>query len=114
MSASNYNWVCFRCHFSMRQAKTSPRVPKCRECGGDCHCLGYKVKVPQKDDAVSWKRLRTSCREIEAEERQRRAVDRAKRKHWLEQEIIRFEAMDENRDRRRLIESLREELSTLP
>lgn len=113
MAASNYNWVCFRCHFSTRQAKTSSRVPKCGECGGDCYCLGYKVEVPRKKDTDGWKRLRASCRQLEAARQDRNEIIRVQNKHWLEKEIIRLEAMEENRDRRRTIKSLQEELNDL-
>lgn len=111
MSASNHNYVCFGCRTAIRYPKTTPHPPKCRECGAECFCLGYKVEIPKHDDIKVWRELRAEC------ERRAMASDEAislkgvRRKHFVEQEIRRLRELPDNRDRTRQIKKLEEELA---
>ena len=113
MSASNYNWVCFSCRYHTRAAKTSNKIPKCQECNRECFCLGYKVEIPKKNDTRSWKKLRIDCQKRHSKNQENMEVYLVKRKHELEKEIIRLEPRSENKDIKRLIKKLKDELESL-
>ena len=110
MSASNYNWVCFECQFSTRQAKVSKKTPKCNECGGDCFCLGYKVEIPKKGDSKRWSKLKNECirRKDESDEVVKKW--RVYTIHQAEKEIRKLESMEENKDRRKRINRLKKRI----
>ena len=113
MSESNYNWVCFECRFVTRQAKTSKNVPKCGFCNRDCICVGYKLDVPKKSDKKGWERLRKVTSEIELQNRERKRNYREVRIAQLTEEIEKLSDREENKDRTRLINALKEELDRL-
>jgi hypothetical protein len=106
MSASNYNWVCFGCRFVIRQPKTSRRVPKCRECGSDCHCLGYKVEIPKKTDARGWRALHLESRKRHLASEDRQAVRRVREAHAAQRRIAHLRSLGPNKDREKIIREL--------
>ena len=111
MSASNYNWVCFDCRIALRQPKVSEEIPLCPDCGRECFCLGYKVEIPRRDAVRAWRQLREESRRRYHAHQDRVNRWRVRRKHDLEKEIARMEAMEENKDRSRQIKKLKEELT---
>ena len=113
MSASNHNWVCFECRTATRKPKRIEQIPKCLSCHKDCFCLGYKVEIPKSDDVKAWVQLQKKCEEKENELRAKQNLDQVRRRHELEKEIARMEALAENKDRNRQIKMLKEELADL-
>jgi hypothetical protein len=111
MSASNYNWVCFDCRTSRRQPKTSEQIPVCPDCGRERFCLGYKVEVPRREAVREWRQLRDECRRRLHVNQDRVQQATIRRQHYLEKEIVRMEALGENKDRARQIKKLEEELT---
>lgn len=110
MSASNYNWVCFECRNTIRQAKTSRRIPRCPDCGADCYCLGYKVEIPRKSDARGWRRLHLDCRQRELAWSEQQAVKRVRDAHATERRIADLHSRGANRDRDKLLAELKQKL----
>lgn len=106
MSASNYNWVCFPCRFSLRHPKTARTVPKCAQCGADLYCLGYKVEVPGKLDVRGWRKLHADCRERTLASSDQDAVQRVRDLHASEKELIRMRALGPAKGRQKIICSL--------
>lgn len=113
MSASNHNYVCFACRTAIRHPKTAPNAPKCRECGEECFCLGYKVEIPKHDDIKAWRELRAECRRRELASDEALALRRVRRQHFVEHEILHLREMPENRDRTRQIRKLEKELEKI-
>ena len=111
MSANNYNWVCFDCRTSQRQPKVSEVTPACPDCGRDCFCLGYKVEVPRRNAVRVWRQLREECRKRLYAKQDRVQQSAVRRRHDLEKEIVRMEALGENKDRARQIKKLEAELA---
>jgi len=106
MSANN--WVCFDCRIALREAKTAPHVPKCPDCGADCHCLGYKVEIPKKANTRGWRKLRLDCRKRQLAWNDRQAVNRVRQVHAAERRIAYLRSLGPNRDREKLIAELAE------
>lgn len=110
MSANNYNWVCFDCRFVIRKPKMSRRVPKCAECGSECYCLGYKVKIPKKPDARGWRALRLECRRRYLEWSAQQAVRRVREAHAAERRIAHLRSLGPNKDREKIIAELQKSI----
>src|SRR5262245_30611567 len=110
MSASNHNWVCFDCRCVTRRAKTAAGIPKCRECGSDCACLGYKVAIPKKSDIKAWRALRLECRRRNRLAADNLAVERARVGHAAERRIAALRTRGQNRDREKVVRELRKKL----
>jgi len=113
MSASNHNYVCFECRTAIRYPKTAQEAPKCRECGAECFCLGYKVEIPKHDDIKAWRELRAECERRELASHETLTLRGVRRQHFVEQEIRRLREMPDNRDRNRQIKKLEEELARI-
>ena len=111
MSASNHNYVCFDCRTAIRYPKTAAAAPKCRECGEECFCLGYKVEIPKHDDIKAWRELRAECERRELACEESISLRGVRRQHFVEQEIRRLRNLPDNRDRNRQIKKLEEELA---
>ena len=83
---------------------------RCPTCGLQCINLGYKIPVPPKSKVAAWKALET---DYFARRRTLVAVSRyrsIRRKHELEKEIVRIEALPENHGRHGLLKQLRSDL----
>jgi len=113
MSASNYNYVCFECRTAIRHPKTATHAPKCRDCGNECFCLGYKVEIPKHADIRSWRELLAECERRASYFEETIEFRGVRRQHFLEQEILRLRQMPDNRDRNRQIKKLEEELARI-
>lgn len=113
MSASNNNYVCFNCRTAIRYPKTAPEAPKCRECGSECFCLGYKVEIPKHDDIKAWRELRAESGRRALASQQMLTLREVRRQHFVEKEICRLRKMPDNRDRNRQIKKLEEELARI-
>lgn len=113
MSESNYNWVCFECRFVIRQAKTYKRIPKCHFCNQDCICVGYKLKIPKKSNKKEWEQLKKINREIELQHIQSQRSYKKDRITHLSNEIKKLSSKEENKDRTKLIDSMKKELDQL-
>lgn len=113
MSASNDNYVCFKCRTLVRHPKRSARVPNCLCCGAGCFWLGYKVAIPRHHDLKAWQDLEQECvRRMEVAKKFRN-LRRVRRQHFLEQEALRLRQLPDNRDRNRQIRMLEDELSQI-
>lgn len=106
MSASNYNWVCFRCRLSNRRSKAAWTIPKCSECGADLYCLGYKVEVPKKLGVRGWRKLHLDCRKRVLASSDQQAIRRVRTVHHAEREIARLRAMGTAKGRQKVIREL--------
>ena|SRR5690606_19995624 len=104
-------WVCFDCRAAVRRNTAFAGEVPCPTCGKLCSYLGYKIPVPPKDKRREWSDLRDqlarerSARDLAAEEA---AV---RRRHDLEQEIARLEALPANDGRSKAIQLLKRRLS---
>ncbi|MDR0352203.1 MAG: hypothetical protein LBI02_02200 [Opitutaceae bacterium] len=107
MSASNYSWICFDCRRTYRRPKTALGIQLCIECGGECHCLGYKVEIPKKENAKAWRKLRDACRELALTELEEKREARVREIHEAERRIARLGSLAENKDRAKIIEELK-------
>lgn len=111
MPASNHNWVCFECRFSIRQKKYTDHIPKCLECGRDCYCLGYKVEIPKRGERKRWNEIKE---ESDRRDLEMSALDdrqKVRRRHALEKEIVKLEAMEPNEGRKSHIKKLKRDLA---
>ena len=109
---SNHHWVCFPCRASVRRPGASRDV-RCPSCGLQCNNLGYKVPVPPRAKVAVWKALET---EYFARRRAFSAVSRyrsVRKKHDLEKEIRKIEALQDNEGRQSLLKQLKSELETV-
>lgn len=113
MSENNYNWVCFQCLYAIRQAKSFKNTPKCQSCGQDCVCVGYKLKIPKKSDKKGWVQLKKINREIRRQNLESQKRRKSDRVSFLINEIKRLGEKEENKDRTRLINRMKEELNQL-
>ena len=103
MSASNYNWVCFSCRTSRRQAKHVKQIPNCLTCGTPCFWLGYKVEIPKKSDQRGWRKLELECYRRHQAEADRKQIRRAR----VARQISRIRVRGANKDREKLIGELK-------
>ena len=113
MSASNHNYVCFDCRYAIRHPKTAPVAPKCKNCGAECYCLGYKVAIPKRDNIKSWGEIAEESRRRDILYEHNSTLQTVHRQHFVEREIQRLQQKEENRDRSRAIKKLLEELDKL-
>ena len=57
---ANRSFVCWKCR-SVRRAEATygdASVPRCPECRGPLEELGWRARVPAKDDLAGWDQLR--------------------------------------------------------
>src|SRR5688572_8815327 len=109
---SNYAWVCFSCRTASRRSPIAKNV-RCRQCTGQCECLGYKIPVPPKSKVREWAALA----EAFYASRRRYVVGqqklRVRRVHDTEREIARLESLPPNEGRADAIKRLRKQLEQL-
>ncbi len=107
---SKRNFVCFRCCAAVRREPYSGESVRCPDCGEECHNIGYKIPVPPKSKPEVWKRLHEQFFSERREALQQQDVGKVRRKHALEQEIVKLEARPENNGRTKEIRRLRRQL----
>lgn len=109
---SNHHWVCFGCRAAVRRPGLADNV-RCPACGEPCNSLGTKVPVPPKAKLSMWKALEADYfarrRAWHALVRQR-AV---RKKHDIEREILKIEALPDIAGRRNLVKQLRADLDVV-
>ncbi|MCB9853468.1 MAG: hypothetical protein H6819_10265 [Phycisphaerales bacterium] len=106
---SNTTWVCFDCQLAVRRDLSAPDAV-CARCGCVCVNLGHRIPTPRKGDDKTWERLRKSLQD--------QAIDKAydqyraniRRRHDIEKQIAKLEALPECEGRRRQIRYLRKRL----
>ena len=104
-------WVCFNCRSAVRRNTAFRGQVPCSICGKECTYLGYKIPVPPKQKVREWSALREQLsRERLAREVQEHEMA-VRRRHELEQEITRLEAMPANPGRMRAVQLLRRQLA---
>lgn len=106
MSASNFNWVCFRCRLTKRHPTYAKIVPKCVECGTDLYCLRGKVEVPRRLDARGWQKLHLDCRGRLLAWSDQQAVRRVRAVHAAEREVARLRVLGPDKGRQKIIRRL--------
>jgi hypothetical protein len=110
---SNKKWVCFGCRVAVRRPQSDKAEVLCSECGKPCSYIGYKIPVPPKGKVREWKLLQEQLHS----ERSRKEIaitkSQVRRKHELEQEIVRLEAMPKNEGRTKAVKQLRKKLGAL-
>lgn len=110
MSASNYNWVCFRCRFTKRHPTYAKIVPKCAECGTELHCLQGRVSVPRRLDVRGWRKLHLDRRQRVLAFADARAVKRVRVVHATERELAQLRRLGPARGRQKIVAKLEEKL----
>src|SRR4051794_16957354 len=101
---SNENWVCFDCH------ETKRRQAHCPNCDKEMVCIGMKIAVPPKRDEQAWVALRKTLGKRRRDDEQKTFDEAVRRRHDLEQEVERLEAMPANPGRTKTIHRLRKQL----
>ena len=107
------NWVCFDCRTVVRRRKQHGAVvvpSRCSGCGRPLACIGTKIAVPAKSAEQEWQRLRARIAGVAQEFRERENVRSVQEKHAIEKRIAELERLPKNKDRDRLIKSLRQQL----
>ena len=110
---SNKKWVCFGCRVAVRRSQNDETPVLCSECGKPCTYLGYKIPVPPKNKIREWEQLQTQLNQKAQETAVARNKVSVRRKHDLEQEIARLEAMPVNEGRTKAVTLLRKKLEAL-
>lgn len=110
---SNKKWVCFGCRVAVRRSQNDEAPVLCSECGKPCTYLGYKIPVPPKIKIREWEQLQTKLSQKARETAVARTKASVRRKHDLEQEIARLEAMPRNEGRTKAVKLLRKKLESL-
>ena len=110
---SNSAWVCFECRSAVRRPTQFAGDVPCPTCGAACTPLGYKIPVPPKSKAREWQALREQLHRERDERMSDARAARIRRRHDLEQEIARLDALPSNPGRTRAIALLRKQLRDL-
>lgn len=55
---SNRSYVCWNCREVRRAEQYQEGLIKCPKCSGHCDELGWRARVPKKDDEKGWNLLR--------------------------------------------------------
>ncbi len=125
---NNANWVCFDCRTSQRRASwrlltfykpwlvgdTWGGAVKCPECQNPCKFLGHKIAIPPQRDDAAWKELRDYVTARYRTHFAVRAEASTRRKHEIERRILELQSRSDNKERKRLIQILRDELDSIP
>ncbi len=109
---SNHHWVCFSCREAVRRPDAATNV-RCPTCGEHCNDLGTNVPVPPKAKLALWKTLQA---EYFARRRAWSALVRqraVRKKHDIEREILRIEAMPVNEGRQSMLKRLKVDLENV-
>jgi hypothetical protein len=72
--------------------------------------IGYKIPVPPKNKPKEWEALKTQLENREKELVDSRKLTSTKKKHSLEKELEKLEALPENSGRKSLIKKLKQRL----
>jgi len=112
-SVGKSTWVCFDCRRAVRRPTHGASEVPCSGCRERMRCLGYKIRIPSKSDAGAWQRLRESLADDRIAGRKRKRNERVRRIHDLEQAAARLELRPANRERARLIRTLRATIESL-
>ena len=76
-------------------------------------CIGMKIAVPPKRDEKAWVALREMLGKRRRDDEQKAFEELVRRRHDLEQEIKRLEAMPANPGRTKTIRQLRKQLNVV-
>ena len=109
----NATLVCFDCQEAVRRPTHHAETVPCPQCGGDCVCLGTKIRIPPKSADKAWRELRASTYEGRLDTLERAERLRKLRRHRLERQIADLEVRPANEGRTKTLSQLREELSSL-
>ncbi len=104
---SNSAWVCFECRLAVRRPSGHEADVVCAGCRAKCVPIGLRIPVPPKRDVRAWKVLQDGLAEQSSAWDKSRQKEVVRRRHALEQEIVRLEAMPSNPGRARAIRDLR-------
>ena len=104
---SNKKWVCFACRTAVRRSQGGTSDVLCPECGKQCSYIGYKIPVPPKAKVREWKQLQEQLHQDKSKTEIARTQSLVRRKHELEREIVRLDAMPKNEGRTKAIKQLR-------
>lgn len=110
---NNKKWVCFGCRAAVRRSQGDVSEVLCPECGKPCTYLGYKIPVPPKSKVREWKLLQEQLNQQKKETTVAKTQTLVRRKHELEREIVRLEAMPKNEGRTKAVKLLRKKLEGL-
>jgi hypothetical protein len=110
---SNKKWVCCGCRVAVRRSQGDDATVLCSECGKPCSNIGYKIPVPPKSKVREWERLREQLNQQKNETTLAKTQTLVRRKHELEREIVRLEAMPRNEGRTKAVKLLRKKLEAL-
>jgi hypothetical protein len=106
---SNYAWVCFNCRVTVRRHGTAKDV-RCSSCAQPCNCLGWQTPIPPKSKIRDWELLKEEYFRLRRERALNSQMELVRRRHELEQEIRRLEAMPKNSGRTIAIKGLKKQL----
>jgi len=108
---SNASWVCFGCRRVVRRPTYPRKVVPCPVCKNACFCLGRQIPVPPKDKVAAWTSLRKEMREMTIAWLLRREKASVARRHEVEKQLRKLEALPAEPSRASKITKLREELT---
>ena len=57
MGFGSYNYVCFSCRKAYRRMAWGGGSATCASCQQPCKCIGFRWRVPTKNDDKGWKEL---------------------------------------------------------
>lgn len=97
----------------MRRSQGDTSDVLCPECGKQCSYIGYKIPVPPKSKVREWKQLQEQLRQEKSKTEIVKTQSLVRRKHELEREIVRLEAMSKNEGRTKAVKQLRKKLGAL-
>lgn len=108
----NDNWVCFECRVVTRRGRYPRGVGEkpCPSCGQPLRCIGTKLAVPKQSDERGWRQLLARMTDFAEAIRERETARGVREQHAIEQRIAALERQPKNKDRGRLIKSLRQQL----
>lgn len=111
----NQNWVCFDCRYNARRTRgmRGSAHGTCPRCGLPLRCIGTKVELPEQTDERGWRQLLAQINKVAAAVQEQDELRRARKRHAIEKRIAGLERLQKNKDRDRLIRSLRVELQNL-
>jgi len=110
---SSYTWACFDCRRTVRRTIARDGAVSCATCGKACRYLGTKIRVPAREKAAEWSKLRESLTDANLEEQVRRERERVRDRHELEKRIVELALKPTNPSRARQIRTLKERLARL-